>query len=484
MPSSLLTRSVRRYGLSLFTAVLLLAPVATAPGAAVRRPPNILFLISDDQRPDTISALGNKIIRTPNLDSLVRGGTAFTRAVAAYPICHASRAEILTGTSAFRNGVPYRGPTIDPSLATWAGTFRSAGYHTWFVGKWHNDGQPKQRGYEETRGLFTSGGSGSREHEGYVDWRGQKATGYTGWIFKTDDGKVELEKGVGLTPDITRYFADAAIELIQRKPEKPFFLHVAFTAPHDPRLRPPGYETKYDPKKIPLPKNFLPEHPFDHGNIKGRDELLLPWPRTPDAVREELAVYYAILSHLDEQIGRLLDALRVTGQLDNTLIIFTTDQGLALGSHGLLGKQNLYEHTLGVPLIFSGPGIPKGRRVAAQCYLRDLFPTACELAGLKTPGTVQGKSLVPVLTGKAKSIYPFLVGYFTDTQRMIREDRWKLIFYPQIKKHQLFDLAGDPDEAKDLSGEPQHAAVFAGLRVKLEAWLTENGDPLAAAPAR
>ncbi|MHC4119987.1 MAG: sulfatase-like hydrolase/transferase [Planctomycetota bacterium] len=128
-----------------------------------------------------------------------------------------------------------------------------------------------------------------------------------------------------MTPEIDKEFA-AAIRFIKRKPNKPFFLHVNFTAPHDPLLMPPGYEGWYDPKEIPLPPNFLPRHPFDHGNFEGRDGLLLPWPRTSKDVREDLAVYYAVISHMDEQIGRILEALEQTGQRDETIVIFTSDQ--------------------------------------------------------------------------------------------------------------------------------------------------------------
>jgi arylsulfatase A-like enzyme len=439
--------------------------------------PNFLVIISDDQRPDTIHARGNRVIRTPHLDSLANSGVSFTRAAAAYPICVCSRAEILTGASSFRNGVPYGGGKLKPGLAFWADTLRQAGYRTWYVGKWHNDGSPKTRGYEETRGLYTGGGGG-KEQTLPRDWHGREATGYRGWTFKTDDGKAEPEKGVGLTPDISRRFADAAIELVNRKPAEPFFLHVNFTAPHDPLHIPPGFAGKYDSQKIPLPKNFLPEHPFEHGNLRGRDELLWPWPRTPRDVREELAAYYAVIEHMDAQIGRVLAALRDNGQMENTVIIFSTDQGLAIGSHGLRGKQNLYDHTFHVPLIMRGPGIPQNRRSAAQCYLRDLFPTTCELAGVKIPETVQGKSLVPVLTGKADSIYPHLIGYYTDTQRMIRTDRWKLILYPKAGQQQLFDLANDPNEMNNLSSQPEHAGRVVELRATLERWLKENGDPL------
>ncbi|EDY19971.1 sulfatase [Chthoniobacter flavus Ellin428] len=455
--------------------------------AAEVRHPNILFIISDDQRPDTIAALGNPIIQTPNLDRLVHGGTAFTRAVAAYPICYVSRAEILTSVCAFRNGVGYTGNKLDPKLATWSGTLRSAGYHTWFVGKWDNGATPKAYGYEETRGLYTGGGAPLQNTPSYVDHAGRPATGYRGYTFKTDDGKPLPELGVGLTPDISRHFADAAIDFIERKPAEPFFLHVAFTAPHDPRLLPPGWETKYDPKTMPLPKNFRSVHPFDHGNMGGRDEVLLASPRRPDEVRAELAAYYAAISGMDEQIGRIVEALKSTGQLDNTLIIFTSDQGLAVGSHGLIGKQNLYEHTLGVPLIMSGPGIPKGETREAQCDLRDLFPTTCEVTGIATPPAVQGRSLVPVLRDAQKTVYPFVVGYYTDAQRAIREGTWKLILYPKAKRTQLFYLASDPDEMHDLSAQPEQARRLADLRIKLLGWLKENGDPdveaVAATPA-
>jgi arylsulfatase A-like enzyme len=173
-----------------------------------------------------------------------------------------------------------------------------------------------------------------------------------------------------------------------------------------------------------------------------------------------------------------MESLRATGQLDHTVVIYSSDHGLAIGSHGLRGKQNMYEHTVNVPLILSGPGIPRGSRCEAQVYLRDLFPTACELAGVKVPDTVEGKSLVPLLRGKEKSLYPRIHGYFKDAQRMVREDRWKLIHYPKQKKYQLFDLEKDPLELKDLSEDREHAARRDELRGRLEAWQKEVRDPL------
>jgi len=448
----------------------------SAEGQPTRRRPNVVLVVTDDQRPDTIGALGNPVIHTPALDSLVRQGTVFTRAIAPNPICVPSRAEIMTGCDGFRNGVGVRSAKMNPELVRWADCMRAAGYHAWYVGKWMNDGRPITRGYEESDGLFASGGA--KWWIDQVDYHGRPVTGYRGWVFQDDEGNKFPEKGVGLTPNIDKEFADAAIRFINRKPERPFFLHVNFTAPHDPLLMPPGYEGKYDPEKIPLPPNFLPQHPFDHGNFEGRDEKLLPWPRTPKDVREDLAVYYAVISHMDEQLGRILAALEDTGQAANTIVIFTSDQGLAMGSHGLRGKQNMYEHTVGTPLIFRGPGIPKAGRRNAQCYLRDMYPTVCELVGIEIPETVQGRSLVPVLRGEADSVYPYVFGHFRDAQRMIRTDRWKLVHYPKIGKYQLFDLANDPHELHNLAVGPCRATVFPDLRAKLEAWQKEVGDPL------
>lgn len=466
---------------SLLGAVLWAGSLAVLPAAAEAqgdgaRLPNIVFLLTDDQRPDTIAALGNRHIRTPHLDHLVRCGTVFTRATCANPICTPSRAEILTGCTSFRNGVLDFGRPIDRQLPRWPQTLRAAGYHTWFVGKWHNDGRPTDHGYDETDGLFMGGGGAWWKDA--VDWQGFPITGYRGWVFQDDQGNKFPERGVGLTPDISARFADAAIGFIQRRPQRPFFLQICFTAPHDPLLMPPGYEEAYPPESLPVPRNFRPQHPWDHGNLRGRDELLMHFPRTPEAVREQLAMYYRVITHLDGQIGRIVQALRDTGQYENTLLVFSSDHGLAMGSHGLRGKQNMYEHTIGVPLVICGPGIPQGRVCDAQCYLRDLYPTTCELAGVRVPPQVEGRSLVRVLRGQTDEVYPHVFGYFRNFQRMIRSKHWKLIEYPLAQKTQLFHLAEDPDELTNLVDDPRHAEVLTRLRRELRAWQRQVGDPL------
>ncbi len=436
--------------------------------------PNVLLIVSDDQRPDTIHALGNSYITTPHLDALVKSGTSITRANSANPICTPSRAEILTGCTSFRNGVIYFGGKIDPELPTIAKTMKSAGYSAWYSGKWMNDGSPFTHGYEETRGLFSSGGGDSKEER--FDSQGRKITGYRGWTFKSYDGKVELDKGNGVNSETDGNIANGAIEFIDRKPDKPFFLHVNFTEPHDPLMVHDSLKGEYEGSKLPVPPNFRPEHEFDHGNLRGRDELLLPFPRTVKDVRAELADYYAVIENMDRQLGRIMDALEASGQKENTLIIFSSDHGLGKGSHGIVGKQNMYEHTLNVPLIFSGPGIPADTVLDAQCYLRDLFPTICEYSETSIPDSVEGRSLMPLLSGQKESIYDFTVGYFYHFQRMIRTDRWKYIYYPKANRAQLFDLRNDPFEMNNLIGQPDTDGTVAELKGTLKEWLIEHGD--------
>lgn len=465
--------------LATMTLLLTLAPLVTAraeDGPAARKRPNVVLILSDDQRPDTIHALGNRLIRTPNLDRLVREGTAFTRAVSPNPLCVPSRAEILSGCTGFRNGVlPPLSSQLDPHLVLWPEAMRRAGYRTWYSGKWHTQGRPTTRGFDETLGLYAGGASPGPER---LDSRGRPITGYVGWVFQDDAGHRFPERGVGLNPDTNVRIADAAVELIGRKAERPFFLEVCFPAPHDPLILPPGTSLAYDPATIPLPANFLPEHPFDHGNLRGRDEALLPWPRTPRMVRDELALYYTLITHLDAQVGRILDALDQSGQRDRTLVVFSSDHGLAIGSHGLRGKQNMYEHTVNVPLILSGPQVPRGQTRHAQVYLRDLYPTVCELAGVPIPQDVQGHSFARVLTGGKDEGERLVFGYFMDVQRMVRGDRWKLIEYPKQSRWQLFDLVSDPTEQHDLSAEPKYAPVLEQLRGELRTWQKQQGDPL------
>jgi arylsulfatase A-like enzyme len=174
-------------------------------------------------------------------------------------------------------------------------------------------------------------------------------------------------------------------------------------------------------------------------------------------VRQHLADYYACIEFLDAQVGRIIDALKTTGQLENTIIVFTSDHGLAIGSHGLFGKQNLYEHSMRSPLIIAGPGIAKNKQTEAMCYLLDIYPTLGALANVPAPPGSEGRSLLPVILGTSATHRDVIFTAYIDSQRAVRDDRWKLIVYPQINKKQLFDLQNDPDELHDLSADPNHA---------------------------
>jgi arylsulfatase A-like enzyme len=431
---------------------------ATAVSAQTARRPNIVFLFSDDQRADTIAALGNKHISTPALDQLVREGTTFTRAYCMGAqqgaVCVPSRAMLLSGKTLFRIKENLQGEV------TWPQVFAQNGYHTFGIGKWHNGLPSFVSTFAAGQAVFFGGMSDpytmpvqdlSRDHT-----LGNKRNSET---------------------HATQLFADAAIEFLQKQSgNQPFALYVAFTLPHDPRTAPPEYRKQYEAARLPLPANFLPQHPFNNGELAVRDEKLAPWPRTPELVREHLADYYACITYLDTQIGRILAALKQTGHYDNTIIVFASDHGLAIGSHGLFGKQNLYEDSMHAPLILVGPGVPKNKRSEAFAYLLDLFPTLCDLTGVPTPRSVEGLSLAPVLAGKQKTRRTAMFTAYRNVQRAVRDDRWKLIVYPQINRTQLFDLRTDPAETRDLANDPKFAKQVERMTTLLKQKQAEAGD--------
>jgi arylsulfatase A-like enzyme len=225
----------------------------------------------------------------------------------------------------------------------------------------------------------------------------------------------------------------------------------------------------YAPRDIELPENFMPQHPFDSGVGHIRDEKLMNRPLDERAMRERLAKYYGLITHTDAQICRILDALERSGHAGNTLIVFASDNGLALGSHGLTGKQNLYQHSVRVPLILAGPGIPKGQRRDQLCYLYDMYPTLCERAGIEVPDTVQYRSLGPVIDDAGAEHRGHLYFAFMQWHRALRDERHKLIEYGvDGRRHtQLFDLRDDPAETRNLAGEEAMKPTLARLRARL-----------------
>lgn len=442
------------------------ALVGPAPPPEPRRP-NVLFLMSDDQRADALSAAGHPDVRTPALDRLALRGTWFERAYCmgsnSGAVCQPSRAMVLTGRSLYR--IP--GAPADPGtpVALLPELFRAAGYATFGTGKWHNGRDWFARGFEDGAAIFF-GGMGSHTELAVHDYD------------PSGEFPGDARRPIGAFS--SEAFADAAVRFLAgHDGSRPFFLYVSFTAPHDPRTPPPEYRARYDPERLALPPNFLPLHPFDNGEMVVRDERLAPWPRTAEVVREHLADYYAMIEHLDAQVGRVLAALESSGFAEDTVVVYASDHGLAVGSHGLLGKQNLYEHSMRAPLILAGPGIPEGRRDDRFAYLFELHPTLCELAGIELPegSGVEGRSLLGAGGGRRGSVFTAYKG----VQRAVRDGRWKLIRYPRIDRTQLFDLAADPHETRDLAGDPAHVVDRWRLTGLLVEWQASVGDaqPLA-----
>lgn len=443
-------------------AALLLASVAVSAQPAKARS-NVLFLFADDMRADTIAAHGNPHIKTPNLDALVRRGFSF-RGNYVFggnqgAVCVPSRAMLMSGKTWFKVAAPtLQGAKLLPEL------LGENGYVTFGTGKWHNGQASWLRAFQRGRTVMFGGMSDHTK----VPVRDLGP-----------DGKLTNERtGEKFS---TELFADSVIEFLQNHDQqKPFFAYVAFTAPHDPRQPPPQYREMYYRRLPPLPANFLPQLPFDNGAMNGgRDENLGAWPRTEKMIRDQLAEYYGLVTHMDEQIGRVLAALAKTGQADNTIIVFAADNGLALGSHGLLGKQNVFEHSMRTPLILVGPGIPRGKATQAFTYLFDLFPTLCDALGVAVPGDLDGASLRPVWEGQRARVRDSVFLPYLEVQRAVRDERWKLIAYPQLGHLQLFDLQRDPHETTNLIARPQSAQHVARLLALMKQWQTRVGDTVA-----
>lgn len=444
---------------------LSLALLAMVVSLTAAQPPNVVFIFADDQRADTIAALGNPVIKTPNLDRLVKRGVAFTRAYMQGgnqgATCVPSRAMLLSGRSLAQ---------IDEKLlkhATWPHAFGAAGYATFAAGKWHNGPPALPKSFQQARALFVGGMANPLK----APTSDMLPTG------KLTPAKISPKHLCEEATDETLAF------LKSQDGRKPFFSYLAFDGPHDPHIVPEGFTIDYAPASIPLPPNFLPQHPFDNGEMVIRDEQLLPWPRKQADIQAMLAEYYRYVSFLDVQVGRILDAVDASPHAANTIIVYAADSGVARGSHGLIGKQNLYEHSMRVPLIIAGPGIAADRRAEAMCYLFDVMPTLGKLCGVATPSGSNGREFAEVLKDPTQPGRPFLMFGYKSIQKALNDGRWKLIRYPHVDRTQLFDLQSDPYETKDLSALPEHADRIKAMREKLAAEMKADGDndPLTAA---
>ncbi|MFP6768130.1 MAG: sulfatase-like hydrolase/transferase [Planctomycetaceae bacterium] len=478
-----------------FAVTLWVAPARAATAPKQKRP-NFLFILTDDQSPETLSAYGNTVCQTPNIDRLARRGIVLDDAhhMGSWSgaVCTPSRTMIMTGRTVWR--IPgARGPGISQSKMfrtqaareSLAAVFNRAGYDTFRTCKRGNS-------FKQANSEFT------------VSRVATKRQG-------TPEGG-------------SRWHGDQVLEFLEQRQKirdrDPFLIYFGFSHPHDPRTAIPELAARYgavnrgkltvpNPKAPPLPLNYLPAHPFPHGHPGLRDEVRVQGVlkrRDEATIRNELGREYACIENIDRQVGRVLEKLAALGERDNTYVFFTSDHGIAVGRHGLTGKQNLYEHTWRVPLIATGPGIKPGTRASGYTYLLDVLPTLCDLAGIAAPASVEGKSFRAVLEGKAQRVRDVLYGVYTGGtkpgMRAIKTDGWKLIKYDvldgTVRRTQLFDLRNNPREFLvehrsprvtkllghtpraeqiNLASSPQHAVKRRELEDLLKREMKRLGDP-------
>ena len=446
----------------------------------MNKKPNILFIVTDDQRFDTIHVLGNSEIITPNLDRLAARSTSFVRAHIAGGTCGAvcmpSRAMILSGRNPFH--LEELGGNIPQEHKTLAETFRNNGYETIGLGKWHNGCPAYARSFTQGAKIFFGG---MWDHWNVPTCRFDPTGKYDNAInfvvdFYSDNHPQqqhcdEFDPGKHSSTLLT----DAAIELLKDNvhKENPFFMYLAYLAPHDPRTMPDSFREMYDPEKITLPPNFQEIIDTNYPLMVHRDESLAAYPRDEKEIRRHIAEYFAMITHLDYEIGRLLDALHESGEEDNTVIVFTGDNGLAVGQHGWLGKEDIYEHGVRIPLIMAGPGIAENRRNDAYVYLYDIFPTLCEKVGIEIPSSVDGKSFAHLLDGEhGDSFREELYLIFDKFVRGVKDDNYKLIEYrngdgEEDKWTFLYDIKNDPWETKNLATDEKYKDKVEEMREKI-----------------
>lgn len=407
------------------SAICLLAVSIVVTVQGQTRKYNILHLNADDHRADGAAALGNPDnIYTPTLDTLVERGFTFrhcyTMGAMTGAVCTPSRTMMLTGLS--WQHIPGANATSTLPTAKDTSTYlprvmQAAGYQTFHAGKPGNAFLAGIQAFEISIHL--------------------------------DD---KLANG---RANVSRIMGDLAIDFLDKKRDKrrPFYMYLAPSVPHDPRRAEPQFHHRYQPKNIKKSPCFLPQLPIDNGEMRVRDEQLEPWPRTEAMIQQVRADYYACISGLDYNFNRVIEKLKEIGEYENTIIVFTGDNGLSVGDHGLLGKQNLFEFGgMHVPCILAGPGIPHGQS-DALVYLMDIFPTFCDIGGATLPAHVDARSLMPIITGRQAKTRDFLYTGYRSSQRAIRDQRWKLMRYPLINVTHLFDLQKDPYEMNDVAAQ-------------------------------
>lgn len=450
--------------MKMFRTCWLIAGILSLASASVARQPNFLFILADDQSPFDLKLYNPaSVLDTPNIDRLAAEGMIFDGAhhLGSWSgaVCTPSRSMIMTGRSVWH--LPNYKEAAEPSPAdinefTLPVMFNRAGYATMRTCKKGNSYEPANKRFTVREDAKKRGGT---EETGSA-WHGNRVLEYLSEREKSGDAK-------------------------------PFFIFYGFSHPHDPRngteplLRKYGATNHDDeqhrpPKLNPerpapkLPVNYLPEHPFHHGHVKLRDEerVMGVWKNRDEAtIRNEVGREFACSENIDIQIGKVLDKLEAMGELDNTYIIYTADHGMAIGRHGLTGKQNLYEHTWRVPYIVKGPTVKKGVRVTGNIYLLDTLKTLLDLAGIEPSEYTEGISFRPVLEGEKDAVRDTLYGVYCGGSkpgmRSVKKGKWKLIKYDvldgSVRETQLFNLDENPHE---YLAEHQDPAVVDLLGIK------------------
>jgi len=483
---------------------LLFLFIAISLTSCVKKKPNIIFIFADDQCYNTVHALGNNEIITPNLDKLSEQGVTFTHAynMGAWngAVCLASRAMLNTGRSVWRTyGYESHQQDLVDRREMWGLLMQDAGYDTYMSGKWHVKTHPDSLFSHVTHirpgmprdawPVATKVPNFSELVKDYANHDSLMPIGYNRPQCEEDKAWTPWDKSFGGFWEGGKHWSevlgDDAVNYIQEASgnDQPFFMYLAFNAPHDPRQSPKEFVDKYPLENISLPNSYQSLYP--HNEIMGcgpglRDEALAPFPRTEYSVKVNRQEYYAIITHMDQQIGRILDALEANGEMDNTYIFYTADHGLAVGNHGLIGKQNMYDHSIRVPLFVIGPDVPKNQKRDVDVYLQDIMASTLELAEIPKPEYIEFNSLMPYVNGeKSASNYSAIYGcYQKDLQRMVRKDGFKLIVYPRGKVMRLYDLVNDPDEINDLASNENYKVKMQELFEALLQLQEEMDDPL------
>ena len=456
----------------------------------VSKRPNVVFILTDDQVYRSIYSLNNKEVSTPNLDRLARSSkvmtNVFNQGGYSPAICVASRAMINTGQPLWKAS---RAMLADKT-PLWGETFRKNNYKTFFVGKWHIKSKNKflglQRSFEwwgtkdgsiisssnakAKRRFFKAGGMlGSKVNNDYR----------RGW--SADDVKLggHWRKVGDQVHHSSELITNSAINFIdeQANSKQPFFMYVSYFAPHDPRQSPKKFLDKYDAKELSIPPNFLTMYPFDIGAHDIRAEKFALYPREKKELQIHRRDYYAIISHVDEQIGKLLDKIESLPEYENTYIIFTSDHGLSIGEHGLYAKQSLFDHAQKVPFFIKGPNIKSNKIDNTPLNLYQLFSTTASLCRIKLPKSVPNRSFASLLTGeKANYTAQHIYGAYQNHSRSVMNAHHKLILYPLIKKLFLFDRKKDKWEINNIAQDNKQ--IVKELYDQLKKLQKECGDSL------